>query len=77
MNSIELKSDIHNLIDNVNDINILNAIKVLINERVSESDFWDKLPLDVQKSILKGKEQTEKGESKSHEEVMGKYEKWL
>jgi len=77
MNSIELKSDLHNLIDNVNDINILNAIKVLINERVSESDFWDKLPLDVQKSILKGKEQTKKGESKSHEEVMGKYEKWL
>ena len=77
MNSLELKSDLHNLIDNVNDINILNAIKVLINERVSESDFWDKLPLDVQKSILKGKEQAEKGESKSHEEVMEKYEKWL
>jgi predicted transcriptional regulator len=77
MNSLELKSDLHNLIDNVNDINILNAIKVLINERVSESDFWDKLPLNVQKSILKGKEQAEKGEIKSHEEVMEKYEKWL
>lgn len=77
MNTLELKSDVHTLIDKINDINILNAIKTLLSKQVAEADFWNELPLNAQESILKGIKQAENGETKSHEEVMGKYQKWL
>lgn len=77
MNTIELKSDLHNLIDKVNDVNILNAIKAILSKQVSDVDFWDELPLNVQESVKRGIEQAKNGETKPHSEVIKKYEKWL
>jgi predicted transcriptional regulator len=77
MNSIELKSDLHSLIDKVNDIDMLNAIKVILSTQVNESDFWDELPLNVRESVKRGMEQARNGNTKAHSEVMKKYEKWL
>lgn len=77
MNVLNLKSDIHSLIDKINDINVLNAIKVLLSRQVSETDFWDEIPEAVKESIERGIEQERKGETKPHEEVMKKYKKWL
>ncbi len=56
MNSVELKSDLHDLIDRVNDITILNAVKSILNKQVSVVDYWDELPVNVQKSALRGME---------------------
>jgi predicted transcriptional regulator len=77
MNTIELKSDLHNLIDRVNDATILNAIKAILSKQVSKVDFWDELPLNVQESVKRGMEQAKNGETKLHSEVTKKYEKWL
>lgn len=70
MNTIELKSDLHNLIDKVNDISILNALKVILSKQVNDGDFWDDLPLSVKQSIDESIKQSERGETVSHEEVM-------
>ena len=77
MNAIELRSDLHKLIDRVNDISVLSAIKTILSKQASESDFWEELPLNVQESVKKGIRQVENGETRTHEEVMQKYEKWL
>ena len=77
MNVIELRSDLHKLIDRVNDISVLSAIKTILSKQASESDFWEELPLNVQESVKKGIRQVENGETRTHEEVMQKYEKWL
>ncbi len=76
MDAIELKSDLHKLIDKVNDMSILNAIKIILNKQTLEVDFWEELPLSIQESINTGIMQAENGEMKSHEEVMQKYKKW-
>jgi predicted transcriptional regulator len=77
MNSVELKSDLHNLIDRVDDVAILNTIKSILNKQVSIVDYWDELPVNVQKSALRGMEQVKKGQTKAHDQVMKKYDKWL
>ena len=77
MDAIEIKSDLHNLIDKVNDISILNALKTILSKQTLEADFWDELPLSVQESAKRGMMQVENGETRTHEEVMQKHKKWL
>lgn len=77
MNAIELKSDLHNLIDRVNDLTILNAIKDILSTQVKENDFWEELPLNVQESVKRGMEQARSGKTKAHSEIMKNYKKWL
>lgn len=77
MNAIELKSDLHSLIDKVNDTNILSAIKTILSAQVKEADFWEELPLNVQESVKRGMDQARNGKTKAHSEVIKKYEKWL
>jgi len=77
MNTVELKSDLHNLIDRVEDATILNAVRVILSKEVKEEDFWDELPLSVQESVKRGMEQAKRGETRPHSEVIKKHEKWL
>ena len=77
MNVIELKSDLHSLIDRVDDMTILNAIKEILSVQVKENDFWEELPLNIQESVKRGMEQARSGKTKAHTEVMKNYEKWL
>ena len=77
MNTVELKSDLHSLIDKVEDTDILYAIKAILSKEVKSEDFWDELPFSIQESVKKGMEQANKGETKLHSKVMKKYEKWL
>ena len=77
MNTIELKSDLHSLIDRVNDLTILNAIKDILSTQVKENDFWDELPLNVQESVKRGMEQARSGKTKAHSEIIKNYKKWL
>lgn len=77
MNTVELKSDLHNLIDKVNDASVLYSIKTILSNQINETDFWDELPLNVQESVTKGMDQAKKGETKTHSEVLKKHEKWL
>ncbi len=77
MNAIEIKSDLHKLIDKINDIDLLNALKVLLKNKSTEYDSWDMLPSEVKESIEKGIGEAERGETKAHNEVMQAYKKWL
>jgi predicted transcriptional regulator len=77
MNALELRSDLHELIDRVNDISMLSALKTILSKQTSESDFWEELPLNVQESVKRGMRQVENGETRTHEEVMQKHKKWL
>lgn len=77
MNEIELKSDLHNLIDRVDDMTVLNAIREILSAQVNGNDFWEELPLNVQESVKRGMEQARSGKTKAHSEVMKNYEQWL
>ena len=73
MDAIELKSDLHNLIDKVSDMNILNAIKTLLSKQVVADDWWDELPENVQESIEKGLKQSKEGNTIAHDVVMNEF----
>lgn len=77
MNTVELKTDLHSLIDKVEDVAILNAIRAILSKEVRKEDFWDELPLSVQESVKKGMGQAQRGETIPHAEAMKKFEKWL
>ena len=73
MDVIEIKSDLHRLIDRVNDISILSTIKALLNKQVVADDFWDELPENVQESIEKGLKQSKDGNTIDHDVVMKEF----
>ena len=77
MTTIQVKSELHQLIDNIDDIGLLNAVKTLLQRQVKpkEYDFWDMLPSQVQDSINKGIEEADHGNTESHEVVMGEVKK--
>ena len=78
MNVIELRSDLHNMIDKITDSNILNAVKTLLSERTStQADWWDIISDEERAEIEQGLAEADRGEVISHEEVMAKYKKWL
>ena len=71
MNAIELKSDLHSLIDKVNDISILNAIKVILaKESTMEADWAstlsDSLKSELEESIL----EADQGKINTHDDAM-------
>ncbi|WP_278035365.1 hypothetical protein [Flavobacterium nitratireducens] len=51
------------------------AIKAKISFEESDADFWDELPLSVQKKILESKNQLSQGNYILHEDVMERYKK--
>lgn len=77
MEHTDIKSDLHALIDKTTDLQILEAIRVLLHKKTDEPDFWDALPESQKESIERGLAQAERGETKPHDEVVKKYEKWL
>ena len=78
MNVIELRSDLHNMIDKITDSNILNAVKTLLSERTAtQTDWWDIISDEERAEIEQGLAEADRGEVISHEEVMAKYKKWL
>jgi len=72
MTTIQVKGELHQLIDSIDDRGILNAIKLLLQKQVKpkETDFWDVLPDNVKQSIERGIEEANNGKLTSHESVM-------
>jgi predicted transcriptional regulator len=75
MNTIELKTDLHNLIDKINDVNILNAIKVLLSKKTKEFDWYDELDSEQKKSIEQGLNELDNGEGIPNESIMAEVRK--
>lgn len=68
---VELAKDLLNS----NSAALLKQVKAVLSSY--NTDLWDELS-DVQKqSVKKAQKQIEKGEFKSHHDVMKKHKKWL
>ena len=71
MNTIELQNDLINLIRTVDNVRVLEAIKILIEQtKTASTDFWDELPETVQEGIKQGLKESELGDVIPHEMVM-------
>jgi len=78
MNVTELRSDLHNMIDNITDSNILNAVKTLLaGKTATQTDWWNVISDEEREEIEQGLSEAERGEVITNEEVMAKYKKWL
>jgi predicted transcriptional regulator len=73
MSTIELKSSLHNLIEDIEDKDILSAVYLLLAKQRNKAvvkDFWDELPEYVKAGIEEGLAQSERGEGIPHDKVM-------
>lgn len=72
MSTAELKNDLHRLIVETDDINILQKIQAIFNSFIKgdeNNDWWDTISDQEKSSIKKGIEQLENGERFTHKEV--------
>jgi predicted transcriptional regulator len=60
---------------NSNSEALLQQIKAILSSY--NTDLWDELTDAQKQSVKKAQKQIEKGEFKSHNEVMKKHKKWL
>jgi predicted transcriptional regulator len=78
MDVIELRADLHNMIDKISDSDVLNAVKTLLSGKADkQADWWDTISEDERAEIELGLSEADRGELIPHEEVMAKYKKWL
>ena len=71
MTTIQLKSDLHRLIDSIEDTVILKAIQQILKKQLkSKSDFWNELPENIKLSIERGLSQADKNELLSNENIL-------
>jgi predicted transcriptional regulator len=71
INTIELRSDIHHLIDKVNDVDILQAVKIILAKETKSRPDWadtlsNTLKVELEESIL----EADQGKTISHDEAM-------
>ncbi|MGM0649337.1 MAG: hypothetical protein ACQES1_02390 [Bacteroidota bacterium] len=80
MNTTELRANLHNFIDQIEDINLLKdyyqEMKKLINS--SKSSMWDTLSDEQKREVLMSFEESENDDNLiDNEDVMKMYRKWL
>ena len=73
MKAVELKSDLHRLIDKVNDIDILKAVRIILAKEAEHKPDWadtlcDSLKEELEDSIL----EADQGKTISDDEAMKK-----
>jgi hypothetical protein len=76
MSIIELKSEIYQWLDEVEDGNILQAIHLILAKEVKNQpkDFWDELSEASKISIEKGLKDLREGKSEDFWELVKKYQ---
>ena len=71
MNVLELRSDLHHLIDNVTDEGILQAIKVILSKQSRPSRDWSEMLSDSLRSELEASiSEADQGKVVSHDEAV-------
>ena len=66
---VELKTEIHDLVEKVDDVQLLQAIKILLSKGAG-SGWWEELSDEEKQAIEKGLEESEAGEVIPHNVVM-------
>lgn len=78
MNTAEIKSNLHRLVVETDDINILNKIETFFLQlKTKNIDWWDILSVHEKKSIEKGIKQLDNGEGIPYNIVREKVENLL
>ncbi len=75
MSNAEMRKKVKKYIDEADDHVVKLVYSMLEADR--EDDWWDDLPKEVQRSILKAEKELKEGKGIPHEVVMKKYSKWL
>jgi hypothetical protein len=75
MSTAEMRRKAKKYLDEADDHAVRMVFSILEADR--EDDWWDDLPKEVQKSILKAEKEIREGKGIPHEVVMKKYSKWL
>jgi predicted transcriptional regulator len=75
MSTIQLRSQLHQLIDRINDDAVLKAHLVLLSKEAGNqpNDFWDELSTDQQASIDRGLADLEAGRKKPFSEILSRH----
>lgn len=75
MSTIELKANLHRLIDQIDDDVVLQAHLTLLSRELSQNttDFWDELSPAQQASIDRGLADLSAGRRKSFADITKKY----
>ncbi|MDW3195155.1 MAG: hypothetical protein R8G66_22465 [Cytophagales bacterium] len=68
MDKVGIRQRIHDYVDQADD-RFLTLVKGMIDTDI-EQDWWDTTSPDIQASINRAIDQSEKGEGRSHEKVM-------
>ncbi|WP_462319746.1 hypothetical protein [Marinilabilia sp.] len=74
MNIETRKLNIINWVSHLDDEAVLSRIEEL---QAKKQDWWDMISEDEKTEIKEGISQVDKGETKSTNEVLSKYNKWL
>ncbi|MBI9069894.1 MAG: hypothetical protein JEZ09_21560 [Salinivirgaceae bacterium] len=71
MNAMELKSDLHQLIERANDLSILQAVKVILSkESIARVDWADTLSETLKEELEASVEEADQGKTISHADAM-------
>ncbi|MFA6400093.1 MAG: hypothetical protein WCX31_00490 [Salinivirgaceae bacterium] len=71
MNAIELKSDLHQLVERANDLSILQAIKVILSkEAIVRIDWADTLSDTLKEELEASIEEADQGKTITHADAM-------
>jgi predicted transcriptional regulator len=74
MSTLQLKSELHILIDHLEDNDVLNAVKTLLGRSVdNNTDFWDELSESDKAEIKQGIEDIQEGRTYTYQEIFTKY----
>lgn len=78
METIKLKTNLHSLIDKIEDTELLEQLNKILNNSLSnEKVRWDSLSKEEKKSIEEGLRQLENGEGVDFEEVNKSFDEWI
>jgi len=69
MNTLELKTDLHLLIDGIDDAAFLQQVKYYVEEFISGEDWYENLTEEQKASLQKGMEEAKAGKGTPHTEV--------
>jgi predicted transcriptional regulator len=74
-----IKSDLHKVIDTIDDEELLEEIHYLIKSSVDgkSEELWDDLPQEVKDAITEGLAQADRGQTITNKQFKEKFKKWF
>ncbi len=76
METLELKTNIFQLIDKLEDTDVLHAINTLLEKQFSKpstQDFWNDLPPDIRNTIKASVSEADSGKLIAHNQVLQRF----